>query len=177
MSNFGDVFGNERGSVLIVGLLILVVLTLLGITGTQSTSMEERMSRNMRLRDMAFQVAEAGLRSGENFLQNSPTLPAFNGTNGLYATPLATDTPHWKDFDQNGWSAGNSRSGDTMDFPTSGHAYTAVARYYIESFGSVKEAGSSAEAGKPVPTSGVYRVTSHAKVGGAEVVLQSTFLR
>lgn len=61
----------QTGSALIVSLLFLLILTILGVAGIQTTSMQERMSGNMRDRNMAFQAAEAALRGGEDFVRNN----------------------------------------------------------------------------------------------------------
>ena len=59
----------QSGAILVVSLLLLLVLTVLGLTAMQTTRMEERMSGNTRDRDVAFQGAEAGLREGEAQLE------------------------------------------------------------------------------------------------------------
>lgn len=56
----------QKGAVLVIGLIILVVLTLLGVQGMRTNVAQERMAANMRERNMAFQAAEAALRVGEN---------------------------------------------------------------------------------------------------------------
>jgi type IV pilus assembly protein PilX len=55
----------QQGAVLIVGLIILVVLTLLGVQAMRTNVAQERMAGNMRERNVAFQAAEAVLRVGE----------------------------------------------------------------------------------------------------------------
>jgi type IV pilus assembly protein PilX len=52
----------QRGTVLLMALMFLVVLSLLGIAMVSSTSVEERMARNARDQDVAMQAAEAALR-------------------------------------------------------------------------------------------------------------------
>jgi type IV pilus assembly protein PilX len=54
-----------QGSVLIVSLVILLVLTLLGLSGMGNTVLQERMAGNLQEGQSAFQAAEAGLRDGE----------------------------------------------------------------------------------------------------------------
>ena len=56
---------DQRGAALIVGLIFLVILTLLGVTAMQSSTLEERMAGNARDRNLAFQAAEAALRDAE----------------------------------------------------------------------------------------------------------------
>ncbi|QEW08450.1 hypothetical protein F5I99_01405 [Nitrincola iocasae] len=70
----------QTGSALIVSLLFLLILTILGVAGIQTTSMQERMSGNMRDRNMAFQAAEAALRGGEDYVRdNSDNEALFDG--------------------------------------------------------------------------------------------------
>jgi len=58
--------GTQRGSALIISLVILLVLTLIGITGMQTTVLEEKMSGNFRDKNIAFQAAESAMRDAEN---------------------------------------------------------------------------------------------------------------
>jgi type IV pilus assembly protein PilX len=60
----------QQGAVLVVALLFLVILTLLGTTAAQLSSLEERMSRNMRDRSIAMQAAELALRDAERDVLN-----------------------------------------------------------------------------------------------------------
>lgn len=62
---------HQRGAVLIVSLIFLLVMTLVGVTAMQGTNMQERMSSNMQDRNVAFQAAEAALRLGEEWLQRN----------------------------------------------------------------------------------------------------------
>lgn len=55
----------QSGAVLVIGLIILVVLTMLGVQGMRTNVAQERMAGNMRERNLAFQAAESALRSGE----------------------------------------------------------------------------------------------------------------
>lgn len=71
----------QKGAVLVVGLIILVVLTLLGVQAMRSNVSQERMASNMRERNVAFQAAEAALRVGE------ATGP-FDGTGVDLADPV-----------------------------------------------------------------------------------------
>jgi type IV pilus assembly protein PilX len=65
----------QRGAVLIVSLLLLLVLTVLAIGASQTTRLEERMAGNTRDLDMAFQASEAGLRAAEQYIAATPSLP------------------------------------------------------------------------------------------------------
>jgi len=61
----------QRGAVLIVSLLLLLVMTLLGLGASQSTRMQERMAGNQRDVELAMQGAEAGLRASESLLSQT----------------------------------------------------------------------------------------------------------
>lgn len=66
----------QSGAVLVIGLIILVVLTLLGVQGMRTNVAQERMAGNMRERNVAFQAAEAALRQGESVVpQGSDPAP------------------------------------------------------------------------------------------------------
>ena len=65
----------QRGVVLIIALIILLALTIIGVSGMSTTSMQERMSANTRDRQIAFQAAEAALREGESFIANNAVNP------------------------------------------------------------------------------------------------------
>lgn len=70
----------ERGVVLVTGLIILVVMTILGVTSMQTTVLEEKMAGNLRDRNVAFQAAEAGLQVALTYLEGRPTPPHVDAT-------------------------------------------------------------------------------------------------
>ncbi len=72
-------YSKQQGAVLIISLLMLMVMTLLGVTAMQSTILEEKMAGNFRDKHLAFQAAEVALRDGENWLMT------------LAQEPIATD--------------------------------------------------------------------------------------
>jgi type IV pilus assembly protein PilX len=57
---------SQRGAVLIVALMFLVILTMLGVTAMTGTTMELRVANNTRDSGVAFQAAEAALRDARN---------------------------------------------------------------------------------------------------------------
>ena len=74
----------QAGSVLFISMMMLLLLTIIGVTAMNNVTLEERMAGNLRDSSLAFQAAEAALRDGENWL--SPlTLPA--------RPPVCTDAP------------------------------------------------------------------------------------
>jgi type IV pilus assembly protein PilX len=63
-----------RGIVLITAILLLLILTIIGITAMNSTALTERMTQNLRDSSTAFESSESGLGNGEERI-NSLTAP------------------------------------------------------------------------------------------------------
>jgi type IV pilus assembly protein PilX len=81
--------------VLIIGLIMMLILTMIGLTGMQTTTQQEKMSGNLRDRNVAFQAAELALREGERIV--STTLAYKNvpmGGNGWYDFSNPTVIPY-----------------------------------------------------------------------------------
>ncbi|WP_068174284.1 pilus assembly PilX family protein [Hydrogenophaga taeniospiralis] len=60
----------ERGAVLIISLILLVLITLIGVASLRNVVLEAKMSSNYYDRSLAFQSAEAGLRAGEKIAKD-----------------------------------------------------------------------------------------------------------
>ena len=76
----------QRGSVLIVSLILLLVMTLLGLTAMQGSLMEEMMAGHAKDQNLAFQSAEAALRGAEATVASyiaEPT-PTLDGATGVW---------------------------------------------------------------------------------------------
>lgn len=54
----------QTGAALIVGLILLLVLTLLAVSGMTTASLELLMAGNMQYQERSFQAADAGLEQG-----------------------------------------------------------------------------------------------------------------
>ncbi len=91
--------GKEQGAVLIIALIFLLVLSFIGVSSMQGTTMQEKMSGNLRDRNTAFNAAEAGLREGEtqartNFYNG--VLDADNAVTGTYTSSFSSsEAPKW----------------------------------------------------------------------------------
>ena len=94
------VIRTQRGVVLIISLIFLLVLTLMGVAAMQGTTMQERMAGNSQDRNVAFQAAEAALRDAEGYISNDAKIRSadfsdFDDNKGLYistADPFALDS-------------------------------------------------------------------------------------
>jgi type IV pilus assembly protein PilX len=56
---------HQRGMTLIISLIFLVLLTILGLSVTNTNSVQTRMAANTRQRDLAFQAAEHAMKAVE----------------------------------------------------------------------------------------------------------------
>jgi Tfp pilus assembly protein PilX len=70
--------GNERGAVLIVGLLIVLVLTTLSLAAMMSTATELKIAVNDRSSKEAFYLGEAGLEDARSRFQASSPYPIYD---------------------------------------------------------------------------------------------------
>jgi len=107
----------QRGAVLVVALIFLVVMTMLILASIRGTVMQERMASNLYDRSLAFQAAEAALREGERFVLASPPKPTAIGcdTSGNCDKPEPTATPVWQDEDN--WENAHDAAVDIGDLP------------------------------------------------------------
>lgn len=81
---------DEKGSALIMVLLVVVVLTMVGLAAAYFMSMEDRISQNDKLFQAAFQAAQAGLKEGEQIVGTTVSNSSINtaldpATHGNYA--------------------------------------------------------------------------------------------
>ncbi|OAI21160.1 hypothetical protein A1359_19770 [Methylomonas lenta] len=151
----------QSGAVLVVSLIMLLLLTIIGVTSMQTTSLEEKMAGNMRDKNLAFQAAETALKTAEASLPPAASIQ-FNGTDGYYsstATPAVTDNDFWEDY------SNNHSSG--ISLPN----ISQPPRYIIQDLGCISPALT------PCPGQHVYRITAYAYGGStnAVVILQSIY--
>lgn len=61
----------QQGAVLATSLVILLVMTIIGVSSMSTTLLEEKMAGNMRDIDLAFQASESALRDGEKDVRDN----------------------------------------------------------------------------------------------------------
>ncbi len=84
----------QSGIALVIALVFLLVLTILGVTAMQTSTLQERMSGNVRDRNLAFQFAEEALRDAEWRLQNQDLSDQALDIAELHEPE---DVPYWGD--------------------------------------------------------------------------------
>jgi hypothetical protein len=68
MPKITSIINNRQGSAIIVALIILVLLTIIGITATNTSTTEVQISTNALLNNVAFYTADSGIEAGRAML-------------------------------------------------------------------------------------------------------------
>lgn len=76
-------FSKQSGAALIVGLIMLLLLTLVGVAGMRDTLLQQKMVSSSKDREVALQAAESALRFASNEL-TTPTQLNITNSNGIY---------------------------------------------------------------------------------------------
>lgn len=105
----------QAGMAIVMAMVFLLVLTVLGITATNSSILSEKMNENMRDMTSAFEAAEMALGTGETQIQAMATAPNIitsctaspcNAVWQLNTLPnLATQTNTWWQTNGQAYSA------------------------------------------------------------------------
>lgn len=149
---------HQKGAALAISLILLVVMTLLGLSSVRTIGQQEKMTSHTVDRSLVYQFAEAGLREGEAQAQiqalaanaSFPTTqyladnacnndPDNDCVSGLCTMPDPDCPPRWVDqaFNdpvRNNWQAYNglaavtNANGNTLI----GTAQTGLPEYFIE---------------------------------------------
>ena len=166
----------ERGAVLVVSLIMLLIVTLIAVSSMQGTIMEEKMAGNTRDRNLAFQTAESSLREAEIYVEGLASMGTFSGAGGLYG--LTDSEPYYTDAAT--WS-------DTLNHVVGSapHGSYEAPRYFIKHYTTVKGTAGALNMSGYGDNKGsgditVFKVTSRstgASTDSAEVILRSYYGR
>ena len=169
----------QSGVALFISLVMLLVLTMIGVSAVQTTSLEERMARNSRDRLMAFQAAESALRDAEAFLETITATAPFTdaGAAGLWTVAPFSTTARW--LQPNIWTGAGS-----VVAASAIQGVAAAPRFLIEHAATLVREENAYQIDDPYTGSEsdrieIFRITARG-VGGtqnARVVLQSTYGR
>lgn len=88
------VYRNQRGFVLAVSMIFLVVMTLLAITAIRKATLDEKVGGNVRSQEMAFEAAERALK----FCERTIDLAAGSRTMCQQRTNTITPRPNNRAF-------------------------------------------------------------------------------
>lgn len=148
---------HQRGMVLLVSLVFLLLLTMLGISSMQNASLQEKMAGSVSLRNQTFQTAEAALRVGES--QINATFQMAQCANATACLPPTDSTT------MTGAGVG---AGGAVTWVAGGGGF-----YAIQNLGTT-----TSPVQRPPNCSGsatLYRVTAVAIQGPSRTVLESIY--
>jgi type IV pilus assembly protein PilX len=172
----------QRGAVLVVSLLLLLVMTLLGLGASQSTRLQERMAGNQRDQELALQAAEASLRAGEALLAPTRPFVLTCGTSGstceayemgtlVDANNVALDLANQADTFWTTWSR-------TYQNASSLDNVVGQPQFVIEQYADVPDTLGVGDSSLDVVRK-FYRATARSAgmTASSQVVVQSTYAR
>lgn len=166
----------QRGAVLLVSLIMLLLLTVIGTAAINISSTDTKMTANARDRQIAFQSAETGLVAAEDHLDVEEELPETGVTLGYVGEIIALN--RWWAVNDDVWWAANS---DTFDAYTGEQDPVFVIEAPVDEIfdpgeGVVASGGLMLGEGLPDPRIFYYRSTSRGDgPGGSKVTLQSIY--
>ncbi|GLS92599.1 hypothetical protein GCM10007916_36710 [Psychromonas marina] len=121
-------FKKQSGAVLIISLITLIILTLLVVSGSQSTLVQNKMTSAIRDTHVSLQIAESGVRDAEKLIEALTGLSEFTssqGINGKYSENAGPSNPFLEEI----W--GSDLTSRVATTEVSGH----LSRYFIEYLG------------------------------------------
>lgn len=130
----GNILKNHSGIVLIMALLMLLILTLIGVSSISTSTFETKISGNERVGADAFYVSEAGSQVAMNQLPDN--------TNPIPKTQLKEDSYYWSGGPKD---VGSPKPMTSLGFyqKPGDDVHFAYNRYQVnatgESFGAMKE--------------------------------------
>ncbi|TAL97562.1 MAG: hypothetical protein EPN69_03055 [Rhodanobacter sp.] len=183
----------QRGAVLVIALIFLLLLTILAVSASSRSLLQERMAGGLLNAQRAQMSAQTALRGAEWMLWSSP---AIVGTSfDCNQSPACYDPLHPTIDEVNfrskpGWiTAGSAKYlglGGSVDFTTTANGKLADnPRYIVEDLGPTRppgagpqhESASTGEVNTGQPEFETYRITARGTGGNQNtvVVLESTF--
>ncbi|MDX1803891.1 MAG: PilX N-terminal domain-containing pilus assembly protein [Alcanivorax sp.] len=167
----------QQGAALVIGLILLLIMTLLGITAMRGTTLQERMSGALKDKDIALQAAESALRDGEQQVE-TVVAPDFSVA-GWYDSGDGVTRPDWKNNPDDPAETGD---GGVIDYSGS-IQWKHAPQYYIERLPAVTEDGASGSMalgdGSAKEEYSFFRVVARGfgNNGNTVTVLESTYRR
>jgi type IV pilus assembly protein PilX len=145
----------QRGAVLLVCLILLVVMTLVGVSTMESSNLEHKMVANMSDRQVCFEAAERAAKIGEDWLKTQNAAP-------LSSTTGSGSTPVYQDLAAGWWDTESNFSGWSHQSVTAASQEAQAPAYVIEDLvaGRKLDSLNSQEAGDTNTGVSFYRVTS-----------------
>ncbi len=163
---YGKQPSRQNGAILAATLMMLLVISLIGITAMETASLQGKMARNTIDRQLAFQAAETAFRTAGSYIRNTTERP--KATSNCNSPPCILDSTALS----SGWWDTSSDS-----FWTSNGTQVGDAQYVIEERAFVPD---SLSVGHNIPTGrDFYNITSRGKTqtSSGQAILQGAFVK
>ena len=146
--------GNEEGTVLIIALLMLVLLTVIGISASTISNIELQVAGNEKFYKIALYAADGGTEAGAELLEKNIEARAFPSQ--PYTIPNSTVTVYDMDF----WSQVNPPAANTasVGLPVGQVGLRVWGDTHLSSGGAIQLIAGYEGKGKGAGGSGAYMV-------------------
>lgn len=162
---------NEQGSVLVISMLILVMLTLVGFASMNTSNIEMMISGNERTYKENFYRAEAAnMAGGQRYDNLADSGGSGGGMDFGSAGPGVSETSTLSLMGAVGWVSSTDLPDDPFNAAGSGQALDADSRYHILYLGTTE--GSSEGLESPT-TFYRYSVYGQSDIKGGNVMIQT----
>ncbi len=169
----------QQGLALVAVMLLLMVAMLMAVAALRTVNLEERMAGHARDRQVAFQMAEAALRDGEQVIAgdtDGPFMPLRPGQfTSACSNGLCRSTPGgaaaWTTFTEADWAGTKTWAYGATTGAAALAGAVAAPRLAIEYQGTAQPI----EPGRPCVA--LFLITARARgaTAAAEVILQSVY--
>jgi len=102
MQKITSIINNQQGSVIVMAVIILVLLSIIGIAATNTSTTEMKITTNTLLHNMAFYTADSGIAAGRAALTNLKIADAGSWDQLLFNLDAADEDKEsvlWNGFD------------------------------------------------------------------------------
>lgn len=167
---------SQKGITLIVGLIMVLLISIIGLAAIRGSGLQEQMAGNMRDLHLAFEAAEAALTTGEDEIYFSSNPTTLIGQAGFYNSFDRPGSDYWlglgdAPFD---WSADALAYEGNLDYVNEQPKYVVEQVVFLDP-GSDGGAAGWQDVQNQEPRV-MYRITARGTGGNenTQVVLQST---
>lgn len=169
---------NQRGLALVAVMLLLMVAMLMAVASLRTVNLDERIAGQVRDRQVAFQMAEAALRDGEQTIAvdaDGPFTPLRPGQfTAACVTGLCSSvpgTPVWAGFTETQWASTVTWAYGAATGASALAGAAVAPRFVVEYQGTAQPI----EPGRPCVA--LFLITARARgaTAATEVILQSVY--
>lgn len=168
----------QRGAVLLMGLIMVLLMTIVGLAAIRGSGLQEIMAGNMRDRNVAFQASEAGLGAAEEYVETATLEEAdFDGsTPGLVMDLGASGKVRIEAWTADDWAAAREVGFD-LEGVTEQPRYV-VEKVDVSEYDLKRMLSMSARDSIPINVN-FYRVSSRGvgATGNSDAVVQSNYVK